>query len=180
MQQYVHNPLSLSLSFSLFLNLKNLKNSLSAQTWAIGPISADVLIPALDQSVTVSFDRVCLRETTFLPVGTKYFHATDPAFADYSICGHFDAWEPPDGPDALPEPWRTLAQAYNPKLDFVNCDANDFAGWVKRADKCCVLTGNDDLVECQHVVPQEHAGWVRVFQFAWLLLIASVRLFAMA
>ncbi|KAF8910271.1 hypothetical protein CPB85DRAFT_1305937 [Mucidula mucida] len=94
-----------------------------------------------------------------IPAGRYYFHATDPALADYSICGHFDAWEPPDGPDALPEPWRTLAQAYNPKLDFVNCDANDFAGWVKRADKCCVLTGNEDLVECQHVVPQEHADW---------------------
>ncbi|KAF8910260.1 hypothetical protein CPB85DRAFT_692521 [Mucidula mucida] len=76
-----------------------------------------------------------------IPAGRYYFHATDPALADYSICGHFDAWEPPDGPDALPEPWRTLAQAYNPKLDFVDCSASDFAGWVKRADECCVLTG---------------------------------------
>ncbi|KAF8912351.1 hypothetical protein CPB85DRAFT_1302566 [Mucidula mucida] len=95
--------------------------------------------------------------------GKCYFHANDLDLADYTICADFDAWEPPAGPDELPEPWKTLTNSYNDNdIPFVPFAASSVGHWIKAQDQVCILTGNCDLVECQHVVPQQHATWAEV------------------
>ncbi|KAF8879682.1 hypothetical protein CPB85DRAFT_1443136 [Mucidula mucida] len=99
----------------------------------------------------------------FLSRGKYYFHANDLALADYTICADFDAWEPPR-PDELPESWKTLTKAYNDidEIPLVPFAASTVGDWIIGQDRVCILTGNCDLVECQHVVPQQHATWAEV------------------
>ncbi|KAF9027020.1 hypothetical protein BDZ89DRAFT_1067196 [Hymenopellis radicata] len=109
-------------------------------------------------------ERIVSETDVLIPAGKYYFHATDPACADYGICGDFDAWEPPAGPDQLPEPWRTLAKVFNEQaIPEPDCTSSGTIDWSKKADGYCILTGNPDLIECQHAVPQEHLTWADIY-----------------
>ncbi|KAF9021436.1 hypothetical protein BDZ89DRAFT_1071394 [Hymenopellis radicata] len=126
---------------------------------------AAAIVAGTDGFLSKSKDRGGTPETdALIPAGKYFFHAANPTFANYAICADFNAWVPPEGPDQLPEPWKSLTKTYN-ELDIppLSCGSSQVTHWVKEQDKICLLTGDEDLVECQHFVPQEHAVWADHF-----------------
>ncbi|KAF8183784.1 hypothetical protein K438DRAFT_1130379 [Mycena galopus ATCC 62051] len=82
-----------------------------------------------------------------------------PANHRFPICRSFYDWVPPTA-ENLPEEWLFDQRDFD-KGDPIPTGLSDVSGFLRVADRRCVMTGEDDRLDCVHLVPKTAATWFR-------------------